>query len=125
MEFIIGLFVVAFAAYFLFFRTKKTATPEVVEAPYKVETTTVAAPVAPVVEEVKVEAPAPVVEATPEPVAIVVATPAKAPRKPRAAKPAAAKVVKEKAPAKAKAPKVAAKAPAKKPAAIKAKSKKA
>ena len=124
MEFIIGLIVVAFAAYFLFFRTKKVSTPEVVAVPYKVESTTVAVPV---VEEVKVEAPAPVVEATPEPVAIV--APVKAPRKPRAAKPAAAKVVKEKAPAKARAPKVvakvAAKAPAKKPVAIKAKSKKA
>ena len=97
MELIIGVIAIAVVGYFVFFRKKE----EVVSpAPYKVEVSqqdivtglTVAPAPAPVVEEVKVEESAPVVEA-----------PAKATRKPRtpkAEKPAKKPAAKKAAPKK-------------------------
>jgi hypothetical protein len=102
IEIIIALVVVAGLLYWFFHIKKEVVAPalEATPEPYKVETPTIVE-VAPVVEEVKAEAPAPVVEA-----------PAKKPRKPRA--PKAETTEKKAAPKKAAAAKAAPKVNSKK-----------
>lgn len=99
MEYLIGLLVLAGAAYIVF-RLKNANSPQptsfVEEAPYKVEAPVVSAPVAPTLEEMAAKAEEPK-QVAPK-------------AKPAAKKPAAAITAKTKGPAKAKAP---AKAPAK------------